>query len=76
MKRRNFLKKTIGIGTVAAASTLSTPAISKGRIKWKMVTTWPKNFPGLGTGAQRIADSITAMSEGQLTVKLLSLIHI
>ena len=29
MKRRNFLKKTIGIGTVAAASTLSTPAISK-----------------------------------------------
>ena len=34
-----------------------------------MVTTWPKNFPGLGTGAQRIADSITAMSEGQLTVK-------
>ena len=70
MKRRNFLKKTIGIGAIAAASTLSTPAISKGRIKWKMVTTWPKNFPGLGTGAQRIADSITAMSEGQLTVKL------
>ena len=70
MKRRNFLKKTIGIGTVAAASTLSAPAIAKGRIKWKMLTTWPKNFPGLGTGAQRIADSITAMSEGQLTVKL------
>ena len=70
MKRRNFLKKTIGIGTIAAASTLSAPAISKGRIKWKMVTTWPKNFPGLGTGAQRIADSITVMSEGQLTVKL------
>ena len=70
MKRRNFLKKTIGIGSIAAASTLSAPAISKGRIKWKMVTTWPKNFPGLGTGAQRIADSITEMSEGQLTVKL------
>ena len=25
---------------------------------WKLVTTWPKNFPGLGTGAQRLADNI------------------
>ena len=33
-----------------------------------MVTTWPKNFPGLGTGAQRIADNITSMSDGRLTV--------
>jgi TRAP-type mannitol/chloroaromatic compound transport system substrate-binding protein len=70
MKRRNFLKKTIGVGTVAVASTLSAPAISKGKINWKMLTTWPKNFPGLGTGAQRIADAITSMSEGDLTVKL------
>ena len=31
MKRRNFLKNTIGIGAIAAASTLSTPAISKGK---------------------------------------------
>ena len=45
-------------------------AISKEIIEWKMVTTWPKNFPGLGTGAQRIADSITTMSDGQLNVKL------
>ena len=45
-------------------------AVSKGIIQWKMVTTWPKNFPGLGTGAQRIADSITTMSDGQLTIKL------
>jgi len=35
-----------------------------------MVTTWPKNFPGLGTGAQRLADRITAMTEGRIAVKL------
>ena len=35
--------------------------ISRGIIEWKMVTTWPKNFPALGTGAQRIGDSIGAM---------------
>ncbi len=44
--------------------------IIKKKIEWKMVTTWPKNFPGLGTGAQRIADNITSMSDGRLAVKL------
>ena len=47
----------------------STKTLKKKR-EWKMVTTWPKNFPGLGTGAQRIADNITSMSDGRLTVKL------
>jgi len=46
------------------------PAISNQMRELKMVTTWPKGFPGLGTGAQRLADSITAMSDGRLTVKL------
>jgi len=35
-----------------------------------LVTTWEKDFPGIGTGAQRLADSITAMSDGVLKVKL------
>ncbi len=39
-------------------------------IEWKMVTAWPKNFPGLGTGAQFFADAITNMSGGRLTVKV------
>ena len=46
------------------------PAVAKGKRELKMVTTWPKNFPGLGTGAQRLADTITAMTDGALTVKL------
>ncbi len=46
------------------------PAVARGLHEWKMVTTWPKNFPGLGTSAQRVADRITAMSEGRLKVKL------
>ncbi|MGJ8663766.1 MAG: TRAP transporter substrate-binding protein [Marinicella sp.] len=40
------------------------------RITWKMVTAWPKNFPGLGTGAEFLADAITQMSSGRLTVKV------
>ena len=35
-----------------------------------MVTSWPKGLPGLGTGAERLAANITAMSGGRLTVKV------
>lgn len=38
--------------------------------EWKMVTTWPKNFPGLGTGANELATAIEAMSGGRLKVKV------
>lgn len=46
------------------------PAIAKGLHQWKMVTTWPKNFPGAGTAAHELADTITAMSDGKLTLRL------
>ncbi len=39
-------------------------------IEWKMVTTWPKNFPGLGTGANNLADLIGTMSGGRIKVKV------
>ncbi|MEQ9042633.1 MAG: TRAP transporter substrate-binding protein [Alphaproteobacteria bacterium] len=40
------------------------------RLQWKMVTSWPKNMPGLGVGAERCAERITRLSEGELTVKV------
>lgn len=71
MKRRDVIKKgLIGAGSVAAASAISAPAIAQNRITWRMVTTWPRNFPGLGVGAQRLADRITQMSGGRLTVQV------
>ena len=36
----------------------------------KLVTTWPKNFPGLGTGAERLARRIEALSDGAIRVRL------
>ncbi len=69
MHRRNFLR-TATVG--AAAAGLAAPAIAQERATWRMVTTWPRNFPGLGVGAQRLADRITAMSGGRLTIELYS----
>ena len=71
MKRRDFIKSS-SIGAIATGGLLTAPAIvsAKQKLKWKMVTTWPKNFPGLGTGANNLAKLITEMSDGRLTVKV------
>jgi len=71
IKRRDFILAT-GAVTAAVGVGLATPAIAKGKRELKLVTTWPKNFPGLGTGAQRFADRVTAGTDGQITVKLFS----
>ncbi|MEM7170624.1 MAG: TRAP transporter substrate-binding protein [Pseudomonadota bacterium] len=71
MKRRQFLSAatTAAVGA-AAASSFPAPAISQGLMKWRMQTTWPKNFPGLGTGANKLAEFIGTASGGKLTVEV------
>ena len=59
MKRRDFITKA-GLGGVgaAAATTLAAPAVAQERIEMAIVATWGRDFPGLGTGAQRYAQKI------------------
>lgn len=38
--------------------------------KWKMVTSWPKNFPGLGQGPETFSRYVNEMSNGRLQVKV------
>ena len=52
-------------------STDSASAEDKGtKYHWKIVTTWPKNFPGLGLGAENFARMVAQMSDGRLTAKV------
>ena len=37
-------------------------------VQWKMVTTWPKNFPGLGSAAETFARLVAEMSNGRMKV--------
>jgi len=36
--------------------------------KWRLVTSWPKNYPGLGMAPERIADLVEEMSDGQMQI--------
>jgi TRAP-type mannitol/chloroaromatic compound transport system substrate-binding protein len=66
VKRRQLL------GAAAAATVpLSAPgADAVESFQWKMVTSWPANSPGVGTGARRLAELIERLSNGRLRVRL------
>lgn len=69
MKRRQFLSGAALAGASAAvASAFPKPAIAQNVREWRMVTTWPKNFPGLGTGANLLAEYINKASDGRMKV--------
>lgn len=70
MDRRSFLKNTALGGSAAAATTLAAPAYAQGKRTLTLVTTWGRGLAGVHDSAQRCADSITAMSDGSLTIDL------
>jgi TRAP-type mannitol/chloroaromatic compound transport system substrate-binding protein len=79
MKRRQILAAA-GVGLAATAlagckqeaETAATPqeGTQAQTFNWKMVTSWPKNFPGVGVGAERFAKLVEEMSNGRLKVKV------
>jgi len=78
MKRRKFITAvgaTAALGGINACSKAEKEctgnSTSKQKvIKWNMVTTWPKNFQGLGEGAEYLAKIINKMSGGRMEVKV------
>ena len=69
MDRRKFLKG-IGVSSILSGAAVAPTVNAQKTVKWKMVTAWPKNFPGLGTGATHLAKLIEEMSDGRLQIKV------
>ncbi len=72
-KRRDFLKK----GAIAAAvstATISSSAfanINRNRkVRIKLATSWPANFPIMGTGVERFAKRVKELSGGSIKIKV------
>jgi TRAP-type mannitol/chloroaromatic compound transport system substrate-binding protein len=76
MKRRDVIR-ALGAGAAAAAvAGCSRDALPAGStadartFEWRLVTTWPANFPGLGTGAIEFARRVEACSGGRLKIRV------
>jgi TRAP-type mannitol/chloroaromatic compound transport system substrate-binding protein len=69
MERRKFLTGAAIAGAGAAATTFAAPAIAQERKEMTVVSTWPRDFPGLGISAQRLCARITELSEGRITTQ-------
>ena len=54
----------------SSGANLGAPEVKQKTYNWKLVTTWPKNFPGLGTAPENFAKIVNRMSGGRLTVKV------
>lgn len=69
--RRTLLKSAglggaallVGCGNNDDASSAGDQDVARTARTLKMVTTWPKNFPGVGTGAERMAERVDELSE-------------
>lgn len=77
ISRKKFIRNvSLGVaGTTLLGAcnpnTTETPnVISNEKFLWRMVTTWPPNFPILGEGCQLFADWVETMSQGRLKIKV------
>jgi TRAP-type mannitol/chloroaromatic compound transport system substrate-binding protein len=69
MDRRSFIRSAgVAAGATATAG-LAAPAVAQGRIDMVIVSTWPRDFPGLGTSAQRLAARIGEITDGRINVQ-------
>ena len=69
MDRRSFLRTSALGGTAAAATALAAPAIAQSAKQLTIVSTWPRDFPGLGVSAQRLAARIQQLGNGAFNVE-------
>ncbi|NCA69329.1 MAG: TRAP transporter substrate-binding protein [Sphingobacteriia bacterium] len=76
MKRRDLITAAgVGLAATAVAGCQQSAAdCAKAedgpRFNWKLVTSWPKNFPGVGIGPERLARAVEESSAGRLKIKV------
>ena len=56
--------------SLLVVSSFDNQAQAQETFRWKMVTSWPKNFPGVGQGPERLSQLVEEMSDGRLTIEV------
>lgn len=70
-----YVKERAGLYSATSSSQLqsdrsdaSQSSLQGAHYEWKLVTSWPKNFPGLGVGPENFAQLVGQMSNGRLKI--------
>lgn len=71
MDRRQFVSAAGAMTAAGSLSALSTPALAQNVIRWQMVSRWPAEFPDQMASGRRLAERITQMSDGRLSVEVI-----
>ena len=57
------------VGCSGQSENIDSQSLDKNEtFNWRLVTSWPKNYPGLGMAPERIADLVEEMSDGQMKI--------
>jgi len=72
MKRRDMLTAAgaLALSGCAAEQSCNDSVAASESFEWKLVTTWPPNFPGMGTGVNRLVEHIEKASGGRLKIRV------
>ena len=70
MKQSFFIVLSFFIFISCTSEPSNESSQAKQKFTWSLVTTWPKNYPGLGMAPERFANLVEEMSEGDLIIKV------
>ncbi|MCW8328097.1 TRAP transporter substrate-binding protein [Photobacterium sp. SDRW27] len=60
----------LAVGLLACGDQGSSDQKQVKPVEWKLVTSWPKGFPGLGVAPERFAEKVEQLSDGRLTIRV------
>ena len=70
---KKFLISGLALGFLMACGEGVENTAGEAQVKnysWSLVTTWPKNYPGLGMAPERFSKLVEEMSQGQFKVQV------
>ena len=66
-----LLAVLVGCGSQEQAADSATQVTTNETVyEWKMITSWPKNLPALGTSPEYFADMVETMSNGRMKIRV------
>lgn len=68
MRRRPLLLASALLAAIGLGGCQDEQAAAEPGVQLTLVSVWPRNYPGIGSAAERLAERVKSMSNGRLTI--------